>query len=269
MQDRILHLREVALQLRKLTIDSLYKAQSGHAGAALSIIDILAALYFDEMTFTEDHRDRFVLSKGHAVTALYAVFAEMGWLDHGELESLRSIDSRLQGHPDRTRIPQLDAGTGALGQGPSIAIGYALSAKMEKSEARSYCIVGDGECQEGQIWEAAMYAAARKLDNLMVIIDVNGFQNEKSVIETLPIGSLKDKWQSFGWHVFEIDGHDFQQILQTYTEAKKIEEKPSVLIAHTVKGKGVEYMENNNAWHSKLITDSEYEEAMAFLTNPI
>ena len=140
---------------------------------------------------------------------------------------------------------------------------------MEKSEARSYCIVGDGECQEGQIWEAAMYAAARKLDNLMVIIDVNGFQNEKSVIETLPIGSLKAKWQSFGWHVFEIDGHDFQQILQTYTEAKKIEEKPSVLIAHTVKGKGVEYMENNNAWHSKLITDSEYEEAMAFLTNPI
>lgn len=268
MRDKITRLEQIATRLRLLTVHALYEAQSGHAGAAMSIADLITALYFDEMRFTEGRHDRFVLSKGHGVAILYATFAELGWLKENELNTLREIGSRLQGHPDMTRLPYLDAGTGALGQGASIAIGYALAARLSKSDNRAYTIIGDGECQEGQIWEAAMYASARGLDNVTVIIDVNRYQNEDSVEATLPMDSLPERWHSFGWRVFDIDGHDFRQILEAYAQAKATKGQPSVIIARTVKGKGIRFMENNNAWHSNPMGEADYKEAVRQLKQP-
>ena len=251
--------------LRRKTIHALFTAQSGHPGPALSIADLVAALYFHEMKLEGEDRDRFVLSKGHAVTAVYAAFTVLGWIEDKELETLRKFNTRLQGHPDATRLPFLDAGTGALGQGASIAIGYALAAKLKKSPARAYCIIGDGECQEGQIWEAAMYAAARKMDNLVFILDDNKFQNEDYVAATLPMGSLADKWRSFDWHVLSIDGHDLKEIARAFTEARQTKNKPTIIIADTVKGKGVDFMESNMVWHSRAMNEQEYKRAMDLL----
>ncbi len=255
-------LREIAKCLRVKVIESLFEAQSGHPGSTLSVVDLIAVLYFDEMNLQGSFKDRFVLSKGHAVTALYAAFAELGQIEQVELKTLRKLGSRLQGHPDMTRLSLLDAGTGALGQGASIAIGYALAARLDQSSARVYCIIGDGECQEGQIWEAAMYAPARKLDNLVFILDHNGFQNEDSLENTLPIASIKEKWQSFGWHVTTIDGHNIQQIKDAFTQARAIKDKPTMIIAETVKGKGVSYMENNAKWHSGKLNVEQFQDAI-------
>lgn len=265
MGDRIKRLEEIAVRLRLSAVRALYKAQSGHPGAALSCADLVAALLFDEMKFTETGRDRFILSKGHGVAVLYAAFAELGWISKSELDTLRKLGGRLQGHPDMTRLSYLDAGTGALGQGLSITIGYALAARLSASKCRTYCIVGDGECQEGQVWEAAMYASAHKLDNLVAIIDCNGFQNEGSIEETLPIEPLAKKWRSFGWHAIEIDGHDFRQILNALDKARATRGKPSVIVARTIKGKGVGFMENNSMWHSRIISDAEYKDAIKSL----
>jgi len=265
MEDRIKRLEQIAARLRLNTVHALYKAQSGHPGSALSCVDLVTALYFNEMELTENRRDRFILSKGHGVPVLYAAFAELGWIPREELDTLRKLGSRLQGHPDMTRLPYLDAGTGALGQGLSIAIGYALAARLSGSKYRMYCIVGDGECQEGQIWEGAMYASARKLDNLVAIVDYNGYQNERSIEETLPIEPFADKWRSFGWHSIEIDGHDFRQILSALDEGRSVRSKPSIIVARTIKGKGVGFMENNSMWHSRAIGDAEYKEAIKSL----
>lgn len=255
-------LKAIARRIRIKTIDALYEAQSGHPGSAFSIVDLITVLYFDEMNVSGPERDRFVLSKGHAVPSLYAAFAELGWIEEAELKTLRKLGSRLQGHPDMICLSFLDAGTGALGQGASIAIGYALAARLRRSPSRTYCIIGDGESQEGQIWEAAMYAPSQKLDNLIFIIDYNRFQNEDSVESILPIMPIKEKWESFGWHVLGIDGHDFRQIQNAFKEARTTKGKPTMIIADTVKGKGVDYMENNMVWHSKAIGFKEYQEAI-------
>jgi transketolase len=269
MKKRIAYLEGKAGRIRLHIINSLYRARSGHPGAALSIADLVAALYFDEMSCAGEGRDRFVLSKGHGVAALYGAFAELGWIEEEELNTLRRPGSRLQGHPDMTRLPHLDAGTGALGQGLSISIGYALASVLQGNGARSYCIIGDGECQEGQIWEAAMYAAARKLDNLVAILDANGFQNEESVDDTLPMASLADKWRSFGWNVIELDGHDFTHILSAFASARATPLTPTILVARTVKGRGVPFMEHDNSWHSKTIDESSYLEAVGALTRQV
>ncbi len=249
-----------AARVRLKTVKSLYHAGSGHPGASLSIVDILVALYFQAMDLSGTPRDRFILSKGHAAPALYAVFAELGWIDDAELMSLRQPGTRLQGHPDMTRLPFLDAGSGALGQGLSIGIGYALAARIKKFPQRTYVIIGDGEVQEGQIWEAAMYAGAAGLDNLCVILDANGLQNETSVVKTLPIEPISDKWRAFGWHVVDaIDGHDFPAICSGLDEATRTRGKPTLVLARTVKGKGVPFMENDNSWHGKTVNTEQYK----------
>ena len=259
-------LAALATRLRLKTLGALYAAGSGHIGASLSMAELVAVLYFDEMTLEGEDRDRFVLSKGHAVPMLYAAFAELGWISEDELRSLRQLNSRLQGHPDMTRLPCLDAGTGALGQGASIAIGYALAARLRSSPARSYCILGDGETQEGQIWEAAMYASSAKLENLCLIIDANGLQNETWVADTLPIEPLADKWTSFGWRVSAIDGHDIDAIRVAFGEARETKERPTLILARTVKGKGVPFMENDSAWHGKQLQEAEYRAAVEALS---
>ena len=258
-------LRYVAARVRRKTIDALFAAGSGHAGASLSIADMLAVLFFDVMRIDSHRRDRFVLSKGHAVPALYAVLCEAGLLPESELLTLRHIGSRLQGHPDMTKLPLLDAGTGALGQGLSISIGYALAAELGGNGSRSYCIVGDGELQEGQIWEAAMFAGARRVSNLCCLVDANRLQNETWVESTLPLGNIGDKWRSFGWIVEEVDGHDVPALRAALGRASEQTSGPSLILAHTVKGKGVSFMENNNVWHGKAISEAEYRKAIAEL----
>ena len=255
-------LRWLATRIRRKTIEALYAAGSGHAGASLSIADILAVLYFDVMRLDGPNRDRIVLSKGHAAPGLYAAMCEAGLFPEQELSTLRKIGSRLQGHPDMTRLPLLDAGTGALGQGLSIAIGYALAAKLRNVPTRAYCIVGDGELQEGQIWEAAMFAGARRLDNICCILDANRLQNETWVEMTLPLGNIADKWRSFGWQVQELDGHDMGALRDALGSVRAESGAPSFVLAHTVKGKGVSFMENDNAWHGNTIREADYRRAV-------
>ncbi len=259
----------IAAKLRIHCLESLFKAGSGHPGSSLSITEILASLFFREMNMDEPNRDRFVLSKGHAVPMLYSVFHELKLISKEELLSLRNPNSRLQGHPDMTKLDVLDSGSGALGQGLSISIGYALAATMVEHNVRSYCLLGDGEIQEGQIWEAAMFAGANKLNNLCAIIDANGFQNETSVVHTLPIDPIAEKWKSFGWNTVEVDGHSFEELINAFKIAKKVQDKPSCIIANTIKGKGVTFMENNNSWHGKKIDDKNLKDAIKEQTDII
>jgi len=254
-------LKEIAIEVRRRTIDSLYAAQSGHPGPSLSIVEILATLFFREMTIKGENRDRFILSKGHAVPSLYAIFSMLGHISEEKLKTLREIGSPLEGHPVRGKLPLIDASTGSLGQGLSIGIGYALSIKLKKEDRRVYVIIGDGESQEGQIWEAAMSASKFRLKNLIVIMDCNKYQNEGSVNDTMPLDPLVQKWESFNWHVQEVDGHNMNKLMDAYKEARE-SPKPSIIIAHTVKGKGVSFMESNMSWHSKIITQEEYKIAM-------
>lgn len=251
-------LKNLANELRVWIIDMLTEAKSGHPGGSLSAIDILTALFFDEMKGVEARslsadRDRFVLSKGHAVPALYAVLAKKGFIPYDELKTLRQTGSRLQGHPDRVRIPIVEASTGSLGQGLSVAQGLALGLKMDGKTSRVYCMLGDGEIQEGQIWEAAMSAPKFELSNLCVILDCNNGQIDGPVNKVMPIEPIADKWRAFGWHVIEIDGHDFNQILSSFKEARNLAAeggtKPVFVLARTVKGKGVSFMENKIEWH--------------------
>jgi len=254
-----------ATRIRRLIVKCLHKAGSGHPGGSLSMTDLVTVLFFDEMRTEGENRDRFVLSKGHAAPGLYAAFAELGWIGRDELMSLRQLGSRLQGHPDRTRFDRLDAGSGALGQGVSIAIGYALASRMKGVPGRTYCILGDGESQEGQVWEAALYAPFAKLDNLCFILDNNNLQNETWVNETLDLGPLAQKWDSFGWHTIEIDGHDIDAIRTALAEARVTKGKPTIIVACTVKGKGVPFMENDNFWHGGVITDEHLAIALEAL----
>jgi transketolase len=264
----------IAARIRTSTINSLYTAQSGHLGPSLSIVELLTALYFSVMRLGRPesipdpcNRDLFVLSKGHAAPSLYATLAERGLIEKQLLSGLRAIESPLQGHPEKHRLAFIDATTGSLGQGISMAQGYAIGQKLRGNDFRTYCIVGDGECQEGQVWEAAMSARKFELDNMVCIVDCNKFQNEESVADTMPVDSppIHEKWSSFGWRTEVIDGHDFPQILGALSRAQDRKGLPTVIIANTVKGKGISFAEGNPVWHSKVIDRVSYERAIAEL----
>ena len=263
-------LDKLANELRISIIDMLTTAKSGHPGGSLSAIDIITALFFNEMRGLDPNhlnpeRDRFVLSKGHAVPALYAALAQKGFIPFQELSTLRQTGSRLQGHPDRVRLPIVEASTGSLGQGLSVAQGLALGVKTSHPATRIYCLLGDGEIQEGQIWEAALSAPKFNLSNLCVILDCNNAQIDGRVDQVMPIEPILDKWKAFGWHVLEINGHNMKQILSAFQEARELHSKgsskPVFLLARTIKGKGVSFMENNIGWHGVTPNKEEAERA--------
>jgi transketolase len=259
-------LRYAAATIRSDILETLYNIGSGHSGPSLSIVEILVALYFGEMRYRADEpdwhaRDRFVLSKGHGALALYCVMGRAGFFPMEELETFESLGSRLQGHPDCRATPGVEMSTGSLGQGLSVSIGHALGARKQGLDMRAYCLLGDGEIQEGNVWEAAMAAAKFRLDNLVAIIDQNGLQGGVTA-EVMPsLEPLGDKWRAFGWHVIEVDGHDFGQLVPALSAARSQEGQPTVIIAHTVKGKGISYMESNVSWHSGKVSKNDYERA--------
>ncbi len=258
-------LREQTLSIRKNIIRMITQAQSGHPGGSLSAVEILTYLYFKEMNIDPSNskspkRDRFVLSKGHAAPVLYATLAERGFFPADELLTLRKINCRLQGHPDMKGIPGVDMSTGSLGQGLSAAAGMALAGKIDSSDYRVFALLGDGELEEGQIWEAAMFAAHYKLNNLTIFIDFNGLQIDGSIAEVLSPLPIPEKWRAFGWNVLEIDGHDLKEIHCAVQSAKGILDKPTAIIATTIKGKCIRKMENAAEWHGKAPSISECEE---------
>ena len=260
-------LGKMARKLRRHVITMIATAGSGHPGGSLSAADIIATLYFNVMSHNPENpqwpdRDRFVLSKGHASPILYAALAETGYFPVEELATLRKLDSRLQGHADRNLTPGVEMSAGSLGMGLSFAIGIALAAKLDHHNYRTYVLLGDGECDEGQTWEAALSAAQFRLDNLTAIIDCNLIQLTGWTRDIMDLGSLGQKWQAFGWQTIEIDGHNIDQLLAAFQEASKIKAKPTVIIARTVKGKGVSFMENNAKFHGKAPTPEEAEEAL-------
>jgi len=265
--EEIARLQEISGRLRITIIEMLHKAGSGHPGGSLSAIDIITALYFARMKHDPKRpdwpeRDRFVLSKGHGVPALYAVMAEMGYFPKEELMTLRELGSRLQGHPVNHALPGIEACTGSLGQGLSVAQGMALASRMEGSPFRVYCMIGDGEMQEGQIWEAAMSAPKFGLDELTVFLDYNKGQIDGPVQEVMPIEPIAEKWRAFNWHVIGIDGHRFDEILGAVDEARATKGRPTIIIADTVKGKGVSFMEHQIAWHGVAPNEEQTEKAL-------
>ena len=260
-------LKEISKDIRRNIIEEIYSANSGHPGGALSITDILTVLYFNQMNInpekpTDENRDRFVLSKGHASAALYAVLAERGYFSKKDLKTFRKIDSYLQGHPDMKHIPGVDMTTGSLGQGLSAANGMAMISKLDKKGIRVYCLVGDGEIEEGQIWEAAMTSSKYKLDNLCLIVDNNNLQIDGTIDEVMSSYPIDEKFKSFGFNVINIDGHDYGQIIKAFDSAKTCKGKPTVIIAKTIKGKGVSFMENQVDWHGKAPKEEQYIKAM-------
>ena len=269
-QSKELKLKRLANNVRFGIIEGVYNAACGHPGGSLSIADIMTYLYFEEMRIDPanpkaEGRDRFVLSKGHTAPALYATLAERGYFDKAELKTLRKTDSRLQGHPDMKGIPGVDMSSGSLGLGISAACGMALSAKAYGNDYRVYTVVGDGESEEGQVWEAAMFAAHYKLDNLCAVVDWNGLQIDGPVAEVMNPTPHDEKFRAFGWHVISIDGHSFSEIEAAFEEAKTVKGKPTVIIAKTIKGKGVSYMENKCEWHGQAPKEEQYNIAVADL----
>ena len=267
-------LKEISRNIRMDIIEEIYAAQSGHPGGALSCTDILTVLYFNQMNINpnrkdDSNRDRLVLSKGHASAGLYAALAERGYFDKKELKNFRKYGSFLQGHPDMKHIPGVDMTAGSLGQGLSVANGMAMSAKIDKKDYRIYCIVGDGEIQEGQIWEAAMSASHYKLDNLCVIVDNNNLQIDGKVSDVMNVYPIKDKFEAFGFEVFEVDGNNIENLIDVFQKASEVKEKPTAIIAKTVKGKGITYMENQAGWHGKAPNEEEYLEAVNELKNSV
>ncbi len=263
-------LQKIATDIRLGVLKSVHAAASGHPGGSLSIADMMAYLYFEEMNIDPknpkwDDRDRFVLSKGHCAPALYATLALKGYFDEAELSNLRQADSFLQGHPDMKGTPGVDMTTGSLGLGISAACGMALSAKLSGKSYRTYTIVGDGESEEGQVWEACMFAAHYKLDNLCVVIDWNGLQIDGPIAEVMNPTPYDKKLDAFGFHVISIDGNDLDQIEAAFKEARTVVGKPCAIIARTVKGKGVSFMENQVSWHGSAPKDDQYEQAVAEL----
>jgi transketolase len=263
---QIKELEDKAKYIRRLIIQMLAKAGSGHPGGSLSSTDLVTALYFAVMRVRPSEpewpdRDRFHMSKGHCCPLWYALLADKGYFPTEQLWTLRQFGSMLQGHPDR-RVPGVEAASGSLGQGLSIAVGMSLAAGIDKKDYRVYCLMGDGEIQEGNIWEAAMAASHYKRDNLCGIVDFNGFQIDGKVKDVMNLEPLVDKWRAFGWHTIEIDGHAMGQILSAYEEARTIKGKPSVIIAHTIKGKGVSFMENVVDFHGRAPTKEEAERAL-------
>lgn len=260
-------LQKIAKEIRISIIEEVYAGKSGHPGGSLSCADILSVLYFNQMNIDPtnpklDKRDRFVLSKGHCSPALYATLAQRGFFDKKELVTFRGIDSILQGHPDMKKIPGVDMTTGSLGQGLSAANGMAIAAKLNKDTNRVYCLLGDGEIEEGQIWEAAMSAAHYKLDNLCVILDNNNLQIDGKLEEVMNSNPIDEKFKSFGFHVIMINGHDIAQIITALEEAKTVKEKPTLILAKTIKGKGVSFMENQVGWHGKAPNEEQYHIAI-------
>ncbi len=260
-------LEEMAKKLRRHIITMIATAGSGHSGGSLSATDIITALYFKIMHHDPrnpgwEARDRFILSKGHTAPALYAALAESGYFPVEELTTLRKLDSRLQGHTDRNLTPGVEMSSGSLGQGLSFGAGIALAAKLDHRDYHTYVLLSDGECEEGQTWEAALSAAHFKLDNLTATVDRNQQQLSGWTRNIMDIEPLNEKWRAFGWHTIEIDGHKFEQILTAFEEAKTIKGKPTIIIAHTIKGKGVSFMENNVEFHGKAPTSEEAERAL-------
>ena len=266
----IKELTKKAVEVRKGIIEAVYWAQSGHPGGSLSVADILTVLYFNEMNIDEknpnwEDRDRLVLSKGHCSPALYSCLANRGYFPVEDLKTFRKIDSYLQGHPDKNKVPGVDMTTGSLGQGLSAANGMAIAAKMDNKDYRVYCILGDGEIEEGQIWEAAMTSNKYKLDNLCVIVDNNNLQIDGTIEEVMSSYPIDEKFRSFGFEIIKIDGHDIEEITKAFEVAKNIKGKPTCIIAKTVKGKGISYMENQVGWHGKAPNEEQYKEAMVSL----
>ena len=264
-------LEKIAKKVRQGIIEAVYSNQSGHPGGSLSIADILTVLYFSEMNINpeepkDENRDKLVLSKGHCAPALYSVLACRGYFDFEELKTFRNIESRLQGHPDMKHIPGIDMSTGSLGQGLSEANGMAIAEKLDKKENRIYCILGDGEIEEGQIWEAAMAGSKYKLDNLCVIVDNNNLQIDGTIEEVMSSYPIDEKFKSFGFQIINIDGHNIKEIIDAFDVAKNIKGKPTCIIAKTVKGKGVSFMENQVGWHGKAPNDEQYRIAMEELS---
>jgi transketolase len=260
-------LKEIAKKLRRHVITMIATAGSGHPGGSLSAADIITALYFKILHHNPENpqwpdRDRFILSKGHAAPILYAALAETGYFPLAELSTLRRLDSRLQGHPDSNFTPGVEMSAGSLGMGLSFAIGVALAASLDSKNYCTYVLLSDGECEEGQTWEAALSAAHFKIDNLTTIVDCNGIQLSGWTRDIMNLEPFIQKWQAFGWHTIDIDGHDLNQILSACQEAEKMKGKPTVIIARTIKGKGVSFMENNVAFHGKAPTWEEAERAL-------
>ncbi len=263
-----------AAKVRKGIIEGVFNAKSGHPGGSLSIADVLTYLYFKEMNIDpkdpkNPNRDRFVLSKGHTAPGLYSVLAQRGYFPVEDLKTLRKADSYLQGHPDMKKIPGVDMSTGSLGQGISAAVGMALSAKLSGDSYRVYTALGDGEIEEGQVWEAAMFAAAKNLDNLVAIVDNNNLQIDGPIDQVNSPYPIPEKFAAFGWHVININGHDFDSIEAAFIEAKTIKGKPVAIISKSIKGKGVSFMTNNVAWHGAAPNQEQYEIAMGEIDKAI
>lgn len=263
-------LQLMAAKARLLAVDAVYTAASGHPGGSLSSMDIITALYFNELNIDPakprwEARDRFVLSKGHCTPALYSVLALRGFFPLEDLKLFRSIKGHMSGHPDMQHVPGVDMSTGSLGQGLSTAVGMALAARLKKQEHRCYALCGDGEMEEGQIWEALMAAAKWQLDNLCVFVDVNGLQIDGRTADVMPSEPLDRKFEAFNWNVIKIDGHDFDQILSALNAARSFKGKPTAILASTVKGKGVSFMEGQAGWHGKAPNDEQFAQAKAEL----
>lgn len=260
-------LAEKARRIRINALKAIHAAKSGHPGGSLSSADILATLYFGELNIDPKNpkmadRDKFVLSKGHAVPALYAALGERGFYEVSEMMTLRQVGSKFQGHPNMRKVPGIEMSTGSLGQGFSAAVGMAVAGKIDKNPGRVYVLTGDGELQEGIVWEAAMQASHRKLDNLVAIVDLNGLQIDGKVSDVKCVCPVDEKFRSFGWNVISVDGHNFEELTTAFSEAKSSKGVPTAIIAHTHKGKGVSFMEDNAGWHGKAPSDEELAAAI-------
>lgn len=255
----------IAKNMRRNILTMIHDAKSGHPGGSLSAVEIVTYLYFKEMNIedpTDDNRDRFVLSKGHGAPVLYSALMEKGFISKDLMGTLRKINSKLQGHPDMKKLPGVEASTGSLGQGLAIANGMALAFKLDKKKNRVFALLGDGELQEGMIWEAAMFASHYHLDNMTAVIDHNGLQIDGRNNDVMTVEPLDKKWEAFGWHVIKAEGHNFDSLEKAFEERKKVSGKPAVIIADTIKGKGCSFMEDQASWHGKAPNDEEYCNAM-------
>lgn len=269
--ENIEELKEISKKVRISIIEQVYNAKSGHPGGSLSCADILTVLYFNQMNINEKEpkaplRDRFVLSKGHCAPALYGTLAERGFFEKEKLKEFRKIDGNLQGHPDMNKVPGVDISTGSLGQGLSVANGMALSSKLNQDGYRVYCLLGDGEIEEGQVWEAAMTASKYHLDNLCAIVDYNGLQIDGKVEEVKGLDNLEGKFKSFGFSTIVVDGNNMEQLIDAFETAKLTKEKPTMIIAKTIKGKGVSFMEGKAEWHGKAPNEEEFKQAIQELS---
>lgn len=260
-------LKRMAAQMRKDILYMIYEAQAGHPGGALSATDIVTALYFRVMRIDPanpqwEDRDRFILSKGHACPVWYAALANRGFFDRSHLSTLRKLNSILQGHADMQKTPGVDMTVGSLGQGICAGVGMALAARYQNKDFHVWVMIGDGEMQEGSVWEAAMAGAKWKLDNLTVILDLNRIQNDDFVENTMPLGDVTAKWQAFGWHIIKINGHDMRQVVDALETARTVKDLPTIIIADTIKGKGVSFMENVPGWHGAAPNTEQYQQAI-------